>query len=191
MRPFARLRAWITAASSSRTAIVPCFCRLYLLGRANLFLRTVQPSLQLHSGDLVGKDQATVDSGEVGRLWKSIVIRRTMFSLQQRYRSNKACVHHSHVGRYRYLTYAMMMADRSGSHIRAQQACKQGSTADHGWYGLVAAPDVHRLRIHTQSLSLSLRCWWLVAGWQRCLRPASIVKRVWQGWNVKTSSQVQ
>lgn len=161
MRPSARLRAWITAASSSRTAIVPCFCRLYLLGRANLFLRTVQPSLQLHSGDLVGKDQATVDSGEVGRLWKSIVIRRTMFSLQQRYRSNKACVHHSHVGRYKYLTYAMMMADRSGSHIRAQQACKQGSTADHGWYVLVAAPDVHRLRIHTHTQSLSAL---LVAG---------------------------
>lgn len=159
----------------------------------NLFLRSVQPSLQLRSGDLVGKDQATVDSGEVGRLWKSIVIRRTMFSLQQRYRSNKACVHHSHVGRYRYLTYAMMMADRSGSHIRAQQACKQGSTADHGCrrYVLVAAPDVHRLRIHTHTHNLSLRCWWLVAGWQRCLRPASIVKRVWQGWNVKTSSQVQ
>lgn len=46
------------------------------------------------------------------------------------------------------------MADRSGSHIRAQQACKQGSTADHGWYVLVAAPDVHRLRI--QSLSALL-----------------------------------
>lgn len=55
----------------------------------------------------------------------------------------------------------MMMADRSGSHIRAQQACKQGSTADHGWYVLVAAPDVHRLRIHTHTQSLSAL---LVAG---------------------------
>lgn len=190
MRPSARLRAWITAASSSRTAIVPCFCRLYLLGRANLFLRTVQPSLQLHSGDLVGKDQATVDSGEVGRLWKSIVIRRTMFSLQQRYRSNKACVHHSHVGRYRYLTYAMMMADRSGSHIRAQQAANrvpQQTMDGMSWL----RPLMCTVFGYTHTHNLSLRCWWLVAGWQRCLRPASIVKRVWQGWNVKTSSQVQ
>lgn len=65
------------------------------------------------------------------------------------------------------------MADRSGSHIRAQQACKQGSTADRGWYVLVAAPDVHRLRIHTPTISLCVVGGWWRAGNAVCAQPPS------------------